>query len=157
MSEPDRAVEGAGALTGVNWLTRVNQAVRCARKIERTRTVGFKLPEPLHNAYTELPSSGKSVVKMVTASIIYALAKRYNIEVECEDQLKPLLSDVPAPGGQIIINANIAEAKPQVNVNIQVVNEIKDLVEYLYRLRHDFPEVQRRTVEKLYRLVQRLN
>lgn len=145
----------SGQLTGVNWLTRVNQVSRCVRKVERTRTVGFKLPEPLVEAYAELPSSSKTLVKTVTMSMIYALAKKHGIEVECEEQLRPMLSDVPSVNGQIIINANIADARSQVNVNI--LADIRVIVDKLYGTRQGLPVVQRRLVEELYKLVSKLN
>ncbi len=153
------SIEGALSeerLTGVNWLTRVNQVSRCVRKVERTRTVGFKLPEPLVEAYAELPSSSKTLVKTVTMSMIYALARKHGVEVECEEQLKPMLSEVPSTGGSIIINANIAEAKQQVNVNIDL-ESIVDLVKELYKLRRGMPQVQRRLVEELYERVKHMN
>ena len=121
-------------LTGVDWLTRVNRVSRCIRKIERSRTVSFKVPEPLHTAYLDLPSTSKTTVKAVIMGLIYALARKHGQEIECEDQLKPLLSEVPSTSGHIIINANIstAQANPTININIKKAD-----IDYLERLIHD--------------------
>ena len=125
-------------LTGVNWLTRVNQVSKCVRKVGRSYTVGFKIPEPLREAYAELPSASKTLIKTVVMSLIYALAKKHGVEIECEEQLRPMISDAPAVGGQIIINANINENRNEnkvrvaLNVDVEALRDALRLLEYLY-------------------------
>ena len=145
-------------LTGVNWLTRVNQLARCVKKVERTRTVGFKIPEPLVEAYSELPSVGKRTIKTVVMSLIYALALKHNIDIECQEQLKNIVSEIPLTSGSIIINANINhnDVKPEVNVSIDL-GWLKDVVSKLYELRQPLPPLQRKLVEQLYEKLRKVN
>lgn len=129
-------IEGSdeSVLTHVNQLTNVN--TRCVRKIERTRIVGFRIPTPVADAYMDLPPTAKTTLKTIVSSLIYAFAKKYEIEVECEEFLRAWINDVPAIGGQIIINANIAEAKSNINISVdpKAIEEIVDLLGHLYSL-----------------------
>lgn len=150
------SIEGSdeSVLTYVNQLTNVN--TRCVRKIERTRIVGFRIPTPVADAYIDLPPTAKTTLKTIVSSLIYAFAKKYGIEVECEEFLRAWINDVPAIGGQIIINANINENKSKIDVKIQL-EPIIELIQKLYELRKPLPPLQRKLVEDLYARIKRLN
>jgi len=161
MSEPivGGSSEG-GVLTGVNWLTRVN--TRCVRKVEKTRVVGFRVPSPLADAYSDLPDNAKTTVRIVVASLVYALAKKYSIDVECEEQLRPMLTDVPALGGSIVLNVNINNNENRNEVKIEVprellkkLDDLLDLLEFM-AFQSAYPGNIKKRAEDGYQALRRL-
>ena len=166
MGQDEHIVGGSSegsVLTGVNWLTRVN--TRCVRKVEKTRVVGFRVPSPLVDAYSDLPDNAKTTIRVVVASLVYALAKKYGIDVECEEQLKPMLSEIPALGGSIVLNININNNENRNEVRLEIpqefIRKLDDLLDLLSFLAFQadervYPRSIKKRAESGYQTLRRL-
>lgn len=148
--------EPQGLLTGVNVLTSVNSLVRCIEKTRKTRTIGFRVSQPIWEAYDDLPEGEKASLRLVVESLVYALAKKNGITLQCEEAVKSRLADISFGLRQsqpfiLNININNAEARAEAEVASSVFVRLETKAE---ELRASIEELQARLerVEQLVKL-----
>ena len=110
-----------------------------------TATISVRVPARYKYMYMRLGPREKLLFKSGVMGLIEALYRG---------------GSSSGSGGAVVVNINVNinenHAETRVNVDPGLLTEIRELAEYLYRLRRPLPPAQRETVEKLYRLVGRL-
>ena len=109
---------------------------------ETTDTLCFRVPIKYKIMYKKMAYIQKKRLREAIPGLIEAMARG------SRPQNSPVI---------ITINMNIAEAKAEAKAEVKLLIEIKELVEKLYELRGPLPPLQRQIIEKLHKLVRRMN